>query len=869
MKGSGMSLLAPIVDIEGRRAVDLAAAFPDVERLPVVLRILLENVLRNNPNERTVALFSQWLDTGHSDAEIEFLPNRLLMHDTTCGPALVDIAGLRDAVAEAGGDPRALNPVLPIDVSTDHSIAIDRYNDGSSIAFNMEREAERNAERFRLTKWAEHALSNFRVHPPGTGILHTINMEQLARVVMRDEASDGWIHPDTLIGTDSHTPMINGLGVLGWGVGGLEAEGVMFGLPVVMQLPDVVGVRLTGALPEGTLATDLALRITEMLRGQNLDSAFVEFFGPGVATLSVGDRAVVANMAPEYGAQTAYFPIDQHTLDYLRMTGRPDDLLSLVETYARKNGLWFDPDASPRYSRVLDLDLSSVGVSLAGPRRPHDRVSPSQAPAAIASIVANKPASDYALGHGSVAIASITSCTNTTDPRLTIAAGLLARNARVRCLKAAPWVKTAFSPGSPAAERYLQRAGLLDDLEALGFAIVGFGCMACIGNTGPLAPDMETAIANGLTATAVISGNRNFPGRVHPLLDAGFLASPPLVVAYAIAGTSAIDILSEPIGKDSAGNAVFLRDVWPSSAEIEMALHASQDARDYPEAFREASASRRWHDLEAPRDPRFPWDEASTYLRRPPFTYGSQASRLGIYEAFPLIVLGNDITTDHISPAGAIDPKSETARYLIENGANAADLNVHSSRRGNFESMVRGLFTNKSVVNHLGDNIAPGSTIHAPTGEIVPLYLAAQRYEEAGESRVVFAGERYGQGSSRDWAAKGLGLLGVRAVIASSFERIHRTNLIGMGILPLKLPEGLHAISLGLRATDRIRIDAELTQIRNDLSVPVTVLRNGSAIIQFNAAAEVKTDLEFRQLEIGGVVPLILARTLEGAGKTN
>ena len=859
-----MGLLPPIVEIQKRRAVDLKTAFPGLERLPVVLRILLENLLRNRPGPEVVRLFRDWLATGHSEAEIEFLPNRLLMHDTTCGPALVDIAGLRDAVAEAGGDPHLLNPILPIDVSTDHSIAIDRYNDSNAAAFNMAREAERNAERFRLTKWAESALSNFRVHPPGTGILHTINMEQLATVVVREDAVGGWVHPDTLIGTDSHTPMINGVGVLGWGVGGLEAEGVMFGLPVVMQLPDVVGVRLTGALPEGVLATDLALRITEMLRKEALDSAFVEFFGPGIGSISVGDRAVVANMAPEYGAQTAYFPIDSHTLAYLRMTGRPDDLVRLVEEYAQLNGLWYDPSASPTYTRVLELDLSSISISLAGPRRPHDRVVPSEAAEAIAQISQNKQPSQFALGHGSVAIASITSCTNTTDPRLTLAAGLFARKARARGLKAAPWVKTAFSPGSPAAERYLERAGLLDDLEAMGFAIVGYGCMACIGNTGPLSPEMERAIAEGLTATAVISGNRNFPGRVHPLLDAGFLASPPLVVAYAIAGTSAIDILSEKIGTDKDGQPVYLRDIWPSSAEIDEAFHKSHDADDYREAFSKASASRRWRELEAPAGARFPWDETSTYLRRPPFTRGGPQSRLGSYDAVPLMVLGDDITTDHISPAGSIDARSETGKYLIANGENPLDLNVHSSRRGNFESMIRGLFTNKSVVNHLGADIPPGSTVDAMSGEIVPLYVAAERYAEAEESSVVFAGKRYGQGSSRDWAAKGLALLGVRAVLASSFERIHRTNLIGMGILPLRLQDEIESTALGLRPSDRVRINADLSQLRADLSVPVKILRDGAEIVRLTAFAEVKTDLEFRQLEIGGVVPLILTRTLEG-----
>jgi aconitate hydratase len=847
------------------RAIDLEREFAEFRRLPVVLRVLLENVLRNRRTQGTVDLFTDWLSSGCSEAEIEFSPDRLLMHDTTCGPALVDIAGMRDAVAEKGGDPLALNPILQIDVSTDHSIAIDRFRDGNALAFNIAREAERNAERFRLTKWAESALSNFRVHPPGTGILHTINLEQLATVVRSDAKSGGWIHPETLIGTDSHTPMINGLGVLGWGVGGLEAEGVMFGIPVVMQLPKVFGVRLTGALPEGTLATDLALRITELLRRQDLDSAFVEFFGPGVSSLSVGDRSVVANMAPEYGAQTAYFPVDARTLDYLRMTGRSETLIALVEEYHRKSGLWFDPHAYPRYMRVLELDLSSVTVSIAGPRRPHDLLAPSEAATALAPLSAGKTPSSFARGHGSIAIASITSCTNTTDPRLTVAAGLLARKARERGLRPAPWVKTAFSPGSPAAALYLERAGLLDDLVAMGFSIVGYGCMACIGNTGPLEPDMERAVGDGLVATAVISGNRNFPGRVHPLIEAGFLASPPLVVAYAIAGTSAIDILSDSLGPDARGADVYLRDLWPSSAEIDAVTANAHDARDFGDAFRKATESRRWKELRAPTTAFFPWDEASTYLRRPRFTFGGEAGRLGTYDAYPLMVLGDDITTDHISPAGPIEPDSETGRYLIAHGEAPLDLNVHSSRRGNFESMVRGLFTNKSVVNHLADGLPPGSTVHAPTGEILPLHEAANRYAASGASCVVLAGQRYGQGSSRDWAAKGLALLGVRAVLASSFERIHRTNLIGMGILPLSLPEGVDVTRLGVRANDRIHVEANAGHLLSNREVPVAVLRHGKPIHAFTTIAEVKTDLEFRQLEIGGVVPLILARTLKAS----
>ncbi len=856
--------------LDGQLAIDLHAALgTDLLRLPHVLRIVAENVLRHtNGEERAAhaAAIRSWLDTGTSIHELEFQPERLLMHDTTCGPALVDIAGMRDALAELGGDPMALNPGLPVDVSTDHSIAVDEFGTSGAVQRNMQREADRNAERFRLMKWAQNCLKGFRVHPPGTGILHTINLEQLATVVT---ASDGWLFPDTLIGTDSHTPMINGLGVLGWGVGGLEAEGVMFGLPVTMRIPDVIGVRLAGALPEGTMATDLALLVTHRLRAYGLNSQFVEFFGPGVAQLSVGDRAVVANMAPEYGAQTAYFPVDQRALDYLTATGRDPKAIARTEAYARRNGLWFEPQAEPRFTDVIDIDLTDVRVSIAGPKRPQDLLEPRQAREAIAPLVKDRAYAADGIPDGAVAIAAITSCTNTTDPRLTVAAGLLARKARAKGLVPASWVKTSFSPGSPAAALYLERAGLLDDLAAIGFGIVGFGCMTCIGNSGPLLPEMDAAVRGGRVPVAVLSGNRNFPGRVHPQLEAGFLASPPLVIAFALAGDVNRDILVDPIGTGVDGKPVYLADLWPTGAEIDAALSLSKNNHDYSQAFVAASQNRIWNEIEAPKSARFPWDEASSYLRRPPFTLGAGQSRLGRYTAHPILVLGDDITTDQISPAGAIPPDSETGRYLIAAGQDPHDLNVYSSRRGNYRAMVRGLYTNLSVDNLLGEDIPPGSTIDAATGEIVPLHIAAARLAERGQSAVIVAGERYGQGSSRDWGAKGPALLGVRAVLARSFERIHRTNLIGMGILPLRLDEEIDPAELMLRPGDTIDVEADVDTLTPRGVVFITTVRFNGVCKRFKTRAEVETALEMRLLSEGGIVPLIIGRAAKRSNEVS
>ena len=874
-----------ILDGVSHRIVDLQAfAGAALDRLPWVLRILLENALRHPHNvdgdadgddvagDDLSAAHSilAWLNAGTSKAEIPFYPGRLLMHDTTCVPALVDIAGMRSALAEAGHSPSLLNPVLPIDVSVDHSIAVDYFATPDALERNMKRELERNNERYRLLKWATHALRGVRVHPPGTGIMHTINLERLATVVTtcnRDGVS--WAVPDTLIGTDSHTPMINGIGVLAWGVGGLEAESVMFGVPVMMRVPDVVGVRLIGALPEGTLATDLALTVTQRLRQVHLSGSFVEFFGPGVAALSCGERAVVANMAPEYGASSGYFPIDQHTLDYLRATGRTEHQIHLVEDYAKRQHLWFDPEAEPRYTDVIEIDLSLVEVSLAGPRRPQDRLSPAHTAAALTGMLKSDRPRHAKARHakglppdGAVAIAAITSCTNTSDPRLAIAAGLVAKKARALGLMPPDWVKTSFAPGSPTAERYLRRAGLLDDMEALGFGIVGFGCTTCIGNSGPLAPRMVEAIAQHDTLrVAVLSGNRNFPGRVHAQIEASFLASPPLVVAYALAGDVDRDILQDAIGTAFDGRAIHLRDLWPSGAEIDAALAAAQDPEDFANAYRRAERNEIWRALEAPTTALFPWDEASTYIRRPPFAARSTVTRLGSYVAQPLLVVGDDITTDHISPAGQIPARSDAADYLVARGENPQDLNVFAARRGNWEVMLRGLFTNQSVRNLLDPLLPAGTTLHAGSSSALPLWRAADRYAADGVSVVVVAGERYGTGSSRDWAAKGLWLLGVRAVLALSFERIHRSNLIGMGILPLLLPRQQSPTDLALVAADTLEIAASPELLVPRGEVPVCVRRrSGADLLRFSAVAAIETALEVELLKAGGILPYILER---------
>ena len=856
---------------EPRRLADLAGfAGEKLHRLPWVLRILLENALRHDPGDLATAHpILAWLDNGTSSAEIPFHPARLLMHDTTCVPALVDIAAMRSELSEAGQDPARLNPQLPIDVSVDHSIAVDYFATPNALQRNMTQEIQRNEERYRLLKWATRALRGVRVHPPGTGIMHTMNLELLATVVTAQPAAEGgWVYPDTLIGTDSHTPMINGIGVLAWGVGGVEAESVMFGMPVMLKVPEVVGVRMTGALPDGTLATDLALTVTERLRTRQLSGKFVEFFGPGVSTLSCGERAVIANMAPEYGASCGFFPVDQRTLEYLRATGRPESHIALVAAYCKHQHLWFDPQAVPRYTEIIDIDLNEVETSIAGPHRPQDRLAPRGTVAwlAGASRPGQRPLTGGGPPNGAVAIAAITSCTNTSDPRLVVAAGLLARKARQFGLAPPPWVKTSLAPGSPAADFYLRRSGLLEDLQALGFGIVGFGCTTCIGNSGALVPEMANAIeSDGILPVAVLSGNRNFPGRVHPQIGASFLASPPLVVAYALAGHVGLDIVNSPVAHAADGRAIHLRDLWPTGAEIDAVLAASLQAADIPMAYERAEDNEIWRQLDAPSTPLFPWSETSTYIRRPPFASRKSNSRLGSYTAHPLIVLGDDITTDHISPAGHVPARSPAAQYLVTRGEDPMDLNVFAARRGNWEVMLRGLYTNGSVRNLLDPDLPAGSTIHASSGSRLPLWLAAELYESEGTSLVVVAGERYGTGSSRDWAAKGLWLLGVRAVLALSFERIHRSNLIGMGIIPLQLPAQFTPAKLALTARDTLEIKADPAVLSPGARVPVRVHRAGDAevtSIDFMATAAIETALEVDLLVEGGILPYILRRSL-------
>ncbi|MBL8378796.1 MAG: aconitate hydratase AcnA [Burkholderiales bacterium] len=848
--------------------IDLPALFgPTLQRLPVVLRLLLENVLRcghGAEREAAVAAILAWLEEGSSKAEIEFQPRRVLMHDTTSTPALVDIAAMRDALAEAGVDPARLNPVLPVDVSVDHSLAVEAYAKRDAAQANLAHEMRRNRERYTFLRWAAQALQGVRIHPPGTGIMHTINLEQLAAVVTIEERDSAtWFAPDVMIGTDSHTPMVGGIGVLGWGVGGLEAQTVMFGMPTMLRIPEVIGVHLTGALRPGVLATDLALVVTARLRALGVVGEFVEFFGPGVATLSAGERSVVANMAPEYGATTGFFPVDGRTLEYLRATGREADQIALVEAYTRRTGLWFDPSAQPRYTRTLELDLTAIGMHIAGPRRPQDLLRHSDARATLAALDFKRRVPHAFMPRHPVAIAAITSCTNTTDAGLLIAAGLVARKARQRGLSVPPWVKTSLGPGSPAASAYLRRAGLSEDLSAVGFDIVGFGCTTCIGNSGALPEAIRAAQEEGsIHPVAVLSGNRNFPGRIHPDMDLGFLMSPPLVIAFALAGDAEIDLDREPVQVDASGRAVHLSELWPTREEVADALALALDPGDFRREFALAARNPAWQALKAPDSPRFPWQPDSTTLRRPPFASLDAGTQLGRYAAHPLLIVGDDVTTDHISPASAIPPDSLIADFLVERGDERGDLSVFASRRGNWEVMMRAAFHSKSLVNLLAPGAPVAHTLHAPSGDVLPIWEVAARYRAAGDAVVLLAGERYGTGSSRDWAAKGQRLLGIRAVLAASFERIHRSNLIGMGILPVRLPRGIGPQSLALKPGDRIEIDALPEALTPRCAIPVRLLRADGGAESITSTAGIETQLEVDLLRAGGVIPFILRKAM-------
>jgi aconitate hydratase len=889
----------------------------DPSRLPFSIRVLLENLLRHCDGhlvtEEDVLALARWAPRDLPDREIPFMPARVILQDFTGVPAVVDLAAMRSAVKRLGGDPRRINPLVPADLVIDHSVQVDFF--GTELAFhlNVEKEFERNRERYALLRWAQKAFRNFRVVPPGTGIVHQVNLEYLAKVVQTREVNgEVEAFPDTLVGTDSHTTMINALGVLGWGVGGIEAEAVMLGQPYDMRIPEVIGVRLTGRLPEGATATDLVLTITQLLRKKGVVDKFVEFFGPGLRALSLPDRATIANMAPEYGATCGFFPVDGETLAYLRGTGRDPDLVDLVERYTKAQGLFYDgqgPD--PLYTDVVELDLGTIEPTLAGPRRPHDRVplrevkrqfwesiasmlpspNPAQAqavgrlegeggvvaPAPAATAAPSAPATwvsldgqTVALGHGAVVIAAITSCTNTSNPSVMIGAGLLARNAVKRGLTVKPYVKTSLAPGSPVVVDYLRRAGLLPYLEALRFHLVGFGCTTCIGNSGPLPEPIAKAIReHNLVAVAVLSGNRNFEARIHPLVRANYLASPMLVVAYALAGRIDIDFEREPVGFDPNGQPVFLRDIWPSQEEIQGTIRESLD----PEMFRARYArvfegDERWRSLPVPEGDLYEWDPDSTYIQEPPFfrEFSLELPPLqDIRGARVLAVLGDTVTTDHISPAGSIPVNSPAGQYLISRGVQPADFNTYGARRGNHEVMIRGTFANIRLKNMLVPGTEGGYTVYHPTGERMTIYEAAMRYQEAGIPLIILAGKEYGSGSSRDWAAKGTALLGVKAVLAESFERIHRSNLVGMGVLPLQFRPGENRESLGLTGFEIYDIEGIAQGLRPRQEVIVRARRADGTEIAFPAIARLDTPVEVEYYRHGGILPAVLRRILQEA----
>jgi len=814
-----------------------AAGLGDISRLPCSLKILLENLLRHEDGGTVTVddamAVGAWLENRRSDREIAYRPARVLMQDFTGVPAVVDLAAMRQAMEALGGDPKRINPLSPVDLVIDHSVMVDSFGSPDSFKINVEREFARNGERYAFLRWGQNAFDNFRVVPPGTGICHQVNLEYLAQVVWTGDDRQGGgpgggggatlAYPDTLVGTDSHTTMVNGLGVLGWGVGGIEAEAAMLGQPISMLIPEVVGMRFSGALKEGTTATDLVLTVVQILRAKGVVAKFVEFTGPGLAHLSLADRATIANMAPEYGATCGFFPVDRETLRYLTFTGRDAAQVALVEAYAKAQGLWREDDgAEPLFTDLVELDLGSVEPSLAGPKRPQDRIALSgMAEAAKQAIDSDTggdsgkqapvAGADYALRHGDVMIAAITSCTNTSNPSVLVAAGLVARRARERGLQVKPWVKTSLAPGSQVVTDYLEAAGLQEDLDALGFDLVGYGCTTCIGNSGPLPEPLADAIDSGdLHVAAVLSGNRNFEGRVSPRTRLNYLASPPLVVAYALAGTVTRDLTAEPLGEDRDGEPVYLRDIWPSDAEIREII----DTALTPEMYRSRYANvfegpEEWRAISSAAGMTYDWGTGSTYVRYPPFFEGMGAEPEPLADvsgARLLAMLGDSVTTDHISPAGAIQKSSPAGEYLIEHQVRPAEFNSYGARRGNHEIMMRGTFANIRIRNELVPDTEGGVARHLPSGEVMPIYEAAMRYQDEGVPLVVVGGKEYGTGSSRDWAAKGTRLLGIRAVIVESFERIHRSNLIGMGVLPLEFKDGANRTTLGLTGAETFDI---------------------------------------------------------------
>ncbi|WP_075879564.1 aconitate hydratase AcnA [Vreelandella massiliensis] len=886
-----------------------ASALGNIDRLPKTLKILLENQLRFADDESVATEDMQalvdWQKEGKSSREIGYRPARVLMQDFTGVPGVVDLASMRAAVEKLGEDPARINPLSPVDLVIDHSVMVDEFGNASAFQDNVDIEMKRNRERYEFLRWGQEAFDNFRVVPPGTGICHQVNLEYLGQTVWsKEENGKTFAFPDTLVGTDSHTTMINGLGVLGWGVGGIEAEAAMLGQPVSMLIPEVVGFKLTGKLREGITATDLVLTVTEMLRKKGVVGKFVEFYGDGLKDLPLADRATIANMAPEYGATCGFFPVDEETLHYLRLTGRDDDQVALVEAYSKTQGLWREPGDEPIFSDTLALDMNEVEASLAGPKRPQDRVELKNMPAAFAKVMQEEDKTsesqqpsrlsseggqtavgversfdhadsqdvsfkgqDFKLDPGAVVIAAITSCTNTSNPSVMMAAGLLARNAHKRGLTTKPWVKTSLAPGSKVVTDYLKAADLTDDLNALGFNLVGYGCTTCIGNSGPLPEEIEKAVTDGdLTVASVLSGNRNFEGRVHPLVKTNWLASPPLVVAYALAGNVQCDLTQDALGTDQDGNPVYLKDIWPSQAEIAEAVeqvNTEMFRKEYGEVF---EGDDTWKSIDVPQSKVYQWPE-STYIQHPPFFEGMGREPEAIEDvknARVLAMLGDSVTTDHISPAGAIKPDSPAGRYLQEHGVKPVDFNSYGSRRGNHEVMMRGTFANVRIQNEMLDGVVGGETRHVPSGEQMAIYDAAMKYKEEGSPLVVIAGKEYGTGSSRDWAAKGTRLLGVRAVLAESFERIHRSNLIGMGVVPLQFPEGESRKTLGLTGNEEVSI-AGLSELSPGGSAKVRITKEDGEVHELDAKCRIDTANELAYYRHGGILHYVLRKMIGAA----
>jgi aconitate hydratase len=861
------------------------AGLLDIAKTPYSIRVLLENALRkadDGPaNDDHVKLVASWRPNAKPASEFPYMPGRVVLQDFTGVPVVVDIAAMRDAVSNAGGDSSIINPIVRSDMVIDHSVQVDYFSTAGALAMNIEREFERNTERYQLLKWAQGALDNLKIIPPGAGIVHQVNLEFLAEAVLSEEndAGERIAFPDTCVGTDSHTTMVNGLGVLGWGVGGIEAEAVMLGQPYYMVVPEVVGVRLTGSLPEGSTATDLVLGIVQMLRAEGVVEKFVEFYGPGLDTLPLADRATIANMAPEYGATCGFFPIDDQTLKYMRDTGRDDATVELTEKYAKANSFFYDPSNEPEYSVELSFDLDSTVPAMAGPKRPQDRLALSDVGPNFNSSFADASTDKHevevdgskgAVGDGSVVIAAITSCTNTSNPSVMVGAGLLARNARKRGLNRQPWVKTSLAPGSTVVTRYLEAAGLNEDLDALGFNTVGYGCTTCIGNSGPLPQEVSDAVNDHeLTAAAVVSGNRNFEGRVHPQVKANYLASPVLVVAYSLVGKVDTDLIREPLGQDQQGVDVFLKDIWPSQQDIADTIADSLTADMFKEQYGQVFAgSAEWQELPAPTGMNFEWDRESTYIQEPPYfeDFGDEPTvRSEVMGARVLVVFGDSVTTDHISPAGAIPPSAPGGQFLVGNDVPRREFNSYGSRRGNHDVMVRGTFGNIRLRNKLTPDMEGDWTVHLPDGEQMRIFEASEKYLAEGTPLIVLAGKEYGTGSSRDWAAKGPMLLGVRVVIAESLERIHRSNLIGMGVLPLVYTNGDTAESLGLDGTESYDVPGVGNSVEPGSNVTVTATSDDGKVTEFEALIRIDTAIENEYYRNGGLLPYVLRQMMAEA----